>query len=110
MSGDESRPEAPTPTIAESRDFDCDRLRARPQRETPQLSQVLGAGNDREKVVAGELAGHAGEVGAPVGEQDFRLADAARVEQYLARQGIADRVLERDVQGKVAERNPRRLT
>ena len=39
---------------------------------------MLGAGNDREEVVAGELAGHAGEVGASVGEQDFRLREAGR--------------------------------
>src|SRR4029079_12385502 len=83
--------------------------RALPQDRAPELAQLLVAGRDREEVVAGELAHLAREQRAAVGEQDLGLAVAARVEQDLARRGVAGVVLEPQARAHVAERDPGRL-
>src|SRR5947207_499571 len=69
--------------------YDQKRLHALPQRQPPQLLEMLGPRHQREEVVSGQLAGLAGEVGAAVGQQDFSLAHAARIEEQLAWEGIA---------------------
>src|SRR4029079_7412543 len=86
-----------------------DLLGALPQRELPEVTQVLVAGGHGEDVVAGELAGHAGEAAVPVREQDLGLAHAAGVDQDLARRRVARGVLGPDAEIEVAERDPGRL-
>jgi len=58
-------------------------------------------------VVARELSGLAREAGLAVGEEDLGLADAAGVEEDLARPGVARRILEADAEVEVAERDSR---
>src|SRR5271166_6366406 len=60
-------------------------LRALPQRQLAERGEILAAFHDGEKMVAGELADLAGEADAPVGQQDLGLADAAGVEDDVAR-------------------------
>src|SRR4051794_11497682 len=60
-------------------------------------------------MVAGELADLAGKADRPVGEQDLRLADPARVQQYLTRCREAGVVLVAEPEVEVAERDPARL-
>ena len=58
-----------------------------------------------------ELPGLAGEARVAVGEEDLDLADAARVEQQLARRRVAGRILGPEVADVVrAHRDPRRLS
>jgi hypothetical protein len=54
-----------------------------PQSEPAELRQLLGALDDRQEVVAGELPDFAGETDAAIGEQDLGLADPAGVEEEL---------------------------
>ncbi len=57
-------------------------------------------------MVAGELAHLAGEMHAAIGEQDLGLADAAGIEDDLARRRIAGVVLVGDAEIEIAERHP----
>src|SRR5207244_3182630 len=65
----------------------CHRTRPTPRTK---LGETI---NDRQKVIAGKLAGLARKANRAVGQQDLGLADAARMEQDLARRRIARRVL-----------------
>ena len=58
-----------------------------PQDEFAERPEVLPAVNDGQEVVAGELAGLAGKAYRAVGEQDLGFADAAGVDDDLARRG-----------------------
>src|SRR3954447_21223239 len=84
-------------------------LGALPEHGPAQLTELIAAFGDGQEMVPGELADDAREAGSPVREQDLRLAEAARVEQDLARCGVARVVLERQVGLEVAERDPGRL-
>src|SRR5208282_2730108 len=55
---------------------------------------------------AGELADLAREAHAAVGEEDFRLADAAGIKEDIAGCGKARVVLERQAEIELAERDP----
>ena len=63
----------------------------------------------REEVVGCELPHLAGEAGAAIGEEDFGLADAAWVEEYVAAGGVASVVFVAHPQVEVAQRYPARL-
>ena len=83
-----------------------DVLWAFPEHEPADLLEGLSAVDDRREVVARQLAGLASEAGLAVGKEDLRLADAAGVDQQLAKAGIARRVLETDAEVELAERDP----
>src|SRR4029078_3506889 len=57
-------------------------------------------------MVAGELTHLAGEVHAAIGQQDLGLADAAGIEDDLARRRIAGVVFVCNPQIEIAERHP----
>src|ERR1700722_19206356 len=57
-------------------------------------------------MIAGQLTHLAGEMHAAIGQQDFRFADAAGVENDLAGRRIAGVVLVRDAEIEIAERHP----
>src|SRR5262249_6861550 len=60
-------------------------------------------------MVAGELTHLAGEMHAAIGKQDFGFADAAGIEDDLARRRIARMVFVADAEIKVTKRHPHRL-
>jgi hypothetical protein len=60
-------------------------------------------------MVAGELSDLAGEADAAIGEQDLGLADAAGVEEELARRRIARGILIAEAEVEIAEPDPARL-
>src|SRR6267378_6270908 len=101
-------------TVAASRPtsdrFERDVLRAFPQDELAERGKLVGAVLDGREMVARELAHLAREDGRPIGEQDLGLAQAARVQQQLAGRGIARGVLEAELQGELAERDPAGLS
>src|SRR5581483_329697 len=66
-------------------------------------------GNDRDEVVAGELAHLAGEVHAAIGNQDFGFTDTTRIEDDLTRRGITSVVLVGKTEIEIAERHPHAL-
>src|ERR1700735_1323826 len=57
-------------------------------------------------MIARQLTHLAGEMHAAIGQQDFRFADAAGVENDLAGRRIAGVVLVRDAEIEIAERHP----
>ena len=57
-------------------------------------------------MVAGELSDLAGEADAAIGEQDLGLADAAGVEEDLARRRIARGILIAEAEVEIAELDP----
>src|ERR1700676_5266889 len=57
-------------------------------------------------MIACELAHLAGEMHAAIGQQDFSFADAAGIENDLARRWIAGVVFVRDTEIEIAERHP----
>ena len=75
--------------------IDRDRLGALPEGEPAERRQVLGAGNNREEMIAGERPALLPKWVAAVRDQHFRLADASRIEQDFAWQRIGRRVLRR---------------
>src|SRR5690242_5899986 len=83
-----------------------DILRALPERQLAECDQVLQPLRDRQEMIAGELADLAGERHRAVGQQNFGLADAARVDDDLARRRIAGVVLVSETEIEVAQRNP----
>src|SRR6185312_13407715 len=88
---------------------ESDLLRAVPQgqfAERPQVFQPLDDGQER---ISRKLAGFAGKTARAVGDQDFRFADPARVEQDLSGGRIAGGVLIADAGVEPAERDPARL-
>src|SRR5688572_26399149 len=80
-----------------------------PERALAERAEVLVALDDREEVVAGQLADDAGKQAAAVGKQDLRLGDAAGVDQDLAGRRVARVVLVAHPELEVAERDPGRL-
>src|SRR6185369_399626 len=86
--------------------LEADLLRALPQHGLAERGQVLQPRGQGDEVVAGELAHLAGEVHAAIGKQYLRLADAAGIENDLARRGIAGVVLVGDAEIEIAERHP----
>src|SRR5256885_12875770 len=100
-------------TVAASRPtsdrFESDVLRALPQDELAERRQLLRAALDAREMVARELAHLAGEDRRPIGKQDLGLAESARVEQQLAGRRVARGVLEAELQGELAKRDPGRL-
>ena len=68
---------------------------------------MLGARDDGQEMIAGQQTRLAAELRAPVGNQDFRFAHAARIQKNLAGQRISRRVLRRHADRQVAERHPR---
>src|ERR1700682_204551 len=57
-------------------------------------------------MVAGELSHLARKMHAAIGQQDFGFADAAGIENDLARRGIAGVVLVTDAKIEISERHP----
>src|SRR5438876_6541873 len=86
-----------------------DLLGALPEEAPPERSQVLAALDDRREMVARERSRLAREADVPVREQELRLADAAGVEDDLARIRVARGVLRCDPEIEVAHRNPAAL-
>src|SRR5919109_5489566 len=86
-----------------------DVLGALPKGLLAQRAEVVVALDDRQEVVPGKLADDAREQAAAVRQQDLGLAEAAGVEQDLARRGVARVVLEPEAHVELAERDPRRL-
>ena len=91
-------------------ELEADRLGAVPDHPPAELRQLLDSLHQRREVVARELAGDAREARAPVREEDLGLADAAGIEQKLARSGVAGGILGPDARVELPQRNPGRLT
>src|SRR5487761_1655357 len=87
-----------------------DVLRALPNHEFSERRELIGAFVDRREVVAGQLAGLACEHRRAVGKEDLGLAHSARIQQQVARSGVAGRVLIAEVEIKLAKGYPRRLS
>src|SRR6185312_3353561 len=83
-----------------------DLLCALPQHGLAERGQVLQPRGEGDEVIAGELAHLARKVHAAIGQQDFRLADAARIKNDLAGRGIAGVVLVGDAEIEIAEWHP----
>src|SRR5688572_14655154 len=83
-----------------------DILRAVPQRALAERPELFGAFRDCQKMVAGKLSSLAAEIDRAVGEQDFRLADAAGVEDDLAGRRIAFGILITETDIEIAQGNP----
>jgi hypothetical protein len=81
-------------------------LGALPQREPAQIQQLVQSIDQRQEMVARQLAELAGETHATIREQDFGLAEAAGIENELAGRRVARGVLNRKIQRLVAERDP----
>jgi hypothetical protein len=94
---------------SDSERLEGDRLRSLPQGQPAELRQVLGSRDDRQEMVTGELSDLAGEADAAIGEEDLGLADAAGVEQELARRRIARGILVAEAEVEIAERDRARL-
>src|SRR5205807_6559477 len=90
----------------DSRFGKADLLRALPEDLPAELAQVLVPVDDRREVVACELPRLAREVRVTIREQDLGLADAARVEDDLARVRIAGRVFWPEPEIELAEGDP----
>src|SRR5580692_3949308 len=86
--------------------FEQNVLCAVPQHEFAQRPYLIAAFDDGQKMIAGKLADFAGEADIAIGEQNFSLADAARIENDLAGRGIAGVVLVAQAEVEVAERDP----
>src|SRR6478735_3773881 len=90
-------------------DAEGDRLGAFPERQAPQLGELLEALDDRGEVVPRERARLRREGAVAVRKQQLCLAHAARVEQQLPRRRVARGVLGPDPELAVAPRDPVRL-
>src|SRR6202030_1254427 len=86
--------------------FENNVLGAVPQHVLAERTQLIAAFDHRQKMISGELADLAGEVHAAIGEQNLGLADAAGIEDDLARRRIAGVVLKAQPEIELAERNP----
>src|SRR4029077_12515698 len=62
-----------------------------------------------QEMISGKLADLAGEAHAAVGQQDFGLADAARIQDDFTRRRIAGLILVAKSEVEIAERNPARF-
>src|SRR4051794_19579332 len=69
-----------------------------PEHVLAERAQLVDALDDRQEVVAGELADDAREHAAAVGEQQLGLADPAGIPQHLAGGGMAGGVLRRVIE------------
>src|ERR1700727_2575624 len=74
--------------------FEHDVLGAVPQHVLAERTQLIAAFDHGQKMTAGELADLAGKMHAAIGEQNLGLADAAGIEDDLARRRIAGVILE----------------
>src|SRR6185312_15404616 len=81
-------------------------LRAVPQAQAPEFGQLVEVRRQGDEMVAGELAELAGEMDAAIGEQDLGLADAAGIEDHLARRGVGGMILIPDAELQIAEGYP----
>jgi hypothetical protein len=70
-----------------------DVLRALPQGELAERAQILAALGDGQEMIAGELADLAAKIHRAVSQQDLGFADAAGIEDDLARRRMAGGVL-----------------
>ncbi len=68
--------------------------------------EVVEAGGQRHEMVSGELASLGGETDIAIGQQDFRLADAAGIEDQLPGARVAGVVLVADAEIEIAQRHP----
>ena len=66
-----------------------DLLRSGPQNQLSQGRQFVQFPGDGQKVVARQDAHLAGELAGPIRQQDLRFAHTTRMQQDLARRGIA---------------------
>src|SRR6202012_4365301 len=64
---------------------------------------------DRQKMISRKLADLAGEMHPAIGQEDFGLADAARIKNELAGRRIAGVVLVGQPKVEIAERDPAAL-
>src|ERR1700722_3870667 len=94
---------------ARSERFEQDILSAVPQHVFAERTYVLIALYDRQKMISRKLADFAGEMHPAIGQQDFGLADAARIENELARRRIAGVVLVMQAEIELAEGDPAAL-
>src|SRR6185437_9637018 len=92
-----------------SGELEPDVLLALEKRLASESIDIFKARGEGQEVVAREGPGLRGEAHIAVGQQQLRLADAARVEDDLARRRIAGVVLKRDPEIQVAERHPHAL-
>src|SRR3981081_4657365 len=101
-------------TVAASRPtsdrFERDVLRAFPQDELAERGKLGGAVLDRREMVARELAHLACEYRRAIGKQDLGLAESARVKKQLAGRRVARGILEAELQGELAKRDPAGLS
>src|SRR5580698_10470141 len=84
-------------------------LRPVPQHVSAERAQVFKTLNDSEKMISSERSGFAGEGDVAIRQQDFGFADAAWVEDNLARRRITCRILIRQPEVEVAEWDPAAL-
>src|SRR5581483_6290781 len=86
-----------------------DRLRALPERQPPELGEMLAAFHDGREMVARQRSGLRTECAMAVREEKLGLGDAAGEEEELAGRGVAGGVLGADPELAVAPRDPVRL-
>src|SRR5438132_9612435 len=86
--------------------FDEEVLRALPEREAPELGQVLVAFDHRREVIARELADLAREEARAVREEDLHLGDASGVHEDLSRPGMAGVILVTHAEAPLAHGYP----
>ncbi len=89
--------------------LNLDWLCALPQGHLAELGEPFAPEQDREEVVAGELARLAREVRVAVRNEHLGLADAAGIEDDLSRMRIRRGVLGAQSEIEAAERHPHRL-
>src|SRR6201999_3716424 len=86
-----------------------DLLRAFPEGQAPECGELLVAVDERREVVSRERTRLGAERAVSVRKEQLGLADAARVEEQLARRRVTGRVLGADPELALAPRNPVRL-
>ncbi len=89
---------------------ETNRLGTLPEELAPDLGEITTVINDRQEVVACQLAHPAGEEGASVWQQQLRLAEPRWVPEDLPRGWVARGILMGDAEIVVAEWNPAGLT
>src|SRR5262245_53845851 len=101
---------SPTRWSARLRLAERDVLCPFPEHPAAELAQVLAPVDDRREVVPGKRSGFARERDVAVCQEELGLADAARIEDDLARARVARRVLRPDADVEVAHRDPAALS
>src|SRR6185437_7106192 len=98
--------EAPRRRARLSGEFEPDVLLTTEKRLAPEGVDIFEALGEGQEVVARKRSRLRREAHIAVGQQELRLADAARIEDDLARRRVAGVVFKRDAKIELAERDP----